>query len=128
MASRRHRAFSESWDRKPGRPDHAALIRQRVASALLEAGITAADTKVFIGQECAVILQFAPPGGPQVRRRTAARVIAALSVKLLGLTDEASHSAEDMEDISLKAAPPKCLRPPVRLSGGPTEQSWRLST
>jgi hypothetical protein len=90
-------AFAERWDRKPGRPDHAAVIRQRVAGALLDAGITAADTKVFLGHERTVILQLAPVGGPQVRRRTAARVIAALGVERLALTDEASRSVEDME-------------------------------
>jgi hypothetical protein len=90
-------AFAERRDRKPGRPDRAALIRQRMASALLDAGITVADTRVFIGRERTVILQLAPLGGPQARRRTAGRVIAALSSAALGVTDEASHSAEDME-------------------------------
>jgi hypothetical protein len=90
-------AFGQRWDRKPGRPDRGALIRQRVTSALLDAGITVADTKVFLSHGRTVILQLAPHGGPQARRRTAAKVIAALASAGLGIMDEGSHSAEDME-------------------------------
>jgi hypothetical protein len=89
--------FGQRWDRKPGRPDRSALVRQRVTSALLDAGITAAETDVFLGQERTVILQLAAHGSPQVRQRTAARVVAALSSVGLGITDEGSHSAEDMK-------------------------------
>jgi hypothetical protein len=89
--------FGQRWDRKPGRPDRSALVRTRVTSALLDAGITAADTEVFLGQERTVILQLAAHGSPQVRQRTAARVVAALGSVGLGITDEGSHSAEDMK-------------------------------
>jgi hypothetical protein len=90
-------AFGQRWDRKPGRPGRGALVRQRVTSALLDAGITVADTKVFLGHEHTVILQLAPHGSPQTRRRTAARVISALASAGLGVTDEGSHSGQDME-------------------------------
>ena len=90
-------AFGQRWDRKPGRPDRGALVRQRVTSALLDAGLTAADTQVFLGQERTVILQLAAHGSPQVRQRTAARVIAALSSAGLSVADEGSRSAEDMK-------------------------------
>jgi hypothetical protein len=89
-------AFAEGWERKPGRPDRAKLMRQRVASALLDAGITVADTRVFLGHERTVILQLAANGSPPARRRAAAKVIAALSSAGLGITDEGSHSGEDM--------------------------------
>src|SRR5260370_32853341 len=89
--------FGQRWDRKPGRPDRSALVRQRVTSAVLDAGITAADTEVFLGQERTVILHLAAHGSPQVRQRTAARVVSALSSVGLGVTDEGSHSAEDMK-------------------------------
>jgi hypothetical protein len=105
-------AFAERWDRKPGRPDRAALIRQRVTSALLDAGITVAETKVFIGHERTVILQLEAHGGPQARRRAASKVIAALSSERLGVTDEASHSAADME---------------AHLAGGGTAEVFEIS-
>jgi hypothetical protein len=89
-------AFAERWDRKPGRPDRAALIRQRVTSALLDAGITASSARLSVGQERIVILQLAPGGAPQARRRAAGKVVTALGSAGLGVTDQASHSAEDM--------------------------------
>lgn len=90
-------AFEERRDRKPGRPDRGALLRQRVTSALIDAGITVADTRVFLGHERTVVLQLVPHGSPPARRRTAGRVVAALTSAGLGVTDEGSHSAEDME-------------------------------
>lgn len=91
------KAFADRWERKPGRPDHGARMRERVTSALLDAGLTVADAKVFLGHERTVILQIDSPGPLQSRRKVAARVIQALNSAGLGVTDEASRSAADME-------------------------------
>lgn len=66
-------------------------------SALLSAGLTVADTKIFLGPDRTLILQLASQGSPKARRRAAARVIAALKTERLAVTDERSHSVEDME-------------------------------
>jgi hypothetical protein len=90
-------AFADRWDRKPGRPDRAALIRQRTTRALRDAGIARADIRVFIDDERTVILQLEGHGGPQTRRRTAGKVVAALRTGSLGIDGEVGHSAENME-------------------------------
>ncbi len=55
------------------------LIRQKVIGALVDSGITVADSKAFLGHDRAVILQLqAQRGTPRARRLTAARVISAL--------------------------------------------------
>lgn len=90
-------AFADRWDRKPGRPDYGARMRERVTSALIDAGITVADSRVFLGSERNVILQLAPKGPSYTRRKVAVRVIEALNSAGLGVTDEGSHSAADME-------------------------------
>jgi hypothetical protein len=52
---------------------------------------------VFIDHERTVMLQLEGHGGPQKRRRTAGKVIAALGSGNLGVAGEAGHSAENME-------------------------------
>jgi len=105
-------AFGERWERKPGRPDRGTLMRKRVTSALLDAGLTMADSKVWLGQERTVVLQLEAHGSAPVRRRCAARVIAALGSAGFGVTDEGSRSAEDME---------------AYLAGGHTAQVFELA-
>ena len=85
------KAFADRWERKPGRPDHGVRNGgERVTSALLDAGLTVADARVFLGHERTVILQIDSPGPLQSRRKVAARVIQALNSAGLGVTDGAS--------------------------------------
>src|SRR5262249_45645432 len=55
-------AYAEARDRKPGRPDRGALLRERAASALLDAGLTLFDTRIFLGHDRIPILQLAAQG------------------------------------------------------------------
>lgn len=90
--------FDELWQRKPGRPGDAELTRQKVIGALVDSGITVAESNVFLGHDRTVILQLQASGPPRVRRVTAAKVINALRKAGLKVTDEATHSIEDIED------------------------------
>jgi hypothetical protein len=90
-------AYAEHRQRKPGRPDIGARMRERVTSALLDAGLTVADARVWLGHDRTVILQVDGGGSPKARLRAAGKIIAALAKAGLDVTDEGSHSAQDME-------------------------------
>ncbi len=98
--------YGKTRNRKPGRPDRGTLMRQRVTSALLDAGITAADTRVFMGGDGrAVTLQLITDGSSELRRRFAAKVVAALNSAGLGVSGSTRtgahadfiHMPEDIE-------------------------------
>ena len=89
--------YGRSRNRKPGRPDRETLMRQRAASALLDAGITSALARVFIGDDGhAVIMQLAAGGPPHMRRRIAAKAVAALDSAGLGVAAEVSGLHDDI--------------------------------
>ena len=92
-------AAAQRWQRLTGTTalSSSVVMRQRVTSALLDAGITAAETRVFLGHDPVVILQLSVTGSPAGRRHAAAKVIAALHVAGLGVTTEGGHATGDIE-------------------------------
>ena len=92
-------AAAQRWERITGATAPAVgALRRRVTSALLEAGVTRAAAKVFVGGDegRTVILQLSANGPAEVRRNVAERIIAALRRAGLDLTDEGSHSIGDI--------------------------------
>jgi hypothetical protein len=92
-------AAAQRWERMTGATAPAVgALRRRVTSALLDAGVTRAAARVFVGGDegRTVILQLSANGPAEVRRNVAERIIAALRRAGLDLTDEGSHSIGDM--------------------------------
>jgi len=89
-------AFAACWDRKPGRPEKAALLRERVASALTDCGITATDALVRLTADRTVVLEIPERGGVPARI-SVGKIIDSLSCAGLGIKPGGSSSAEDLE-------------------------------
>ncbi len=89
-------AFSERRDRKPGRPDRGAVMRERVTSVLLDNGLTAFDARVELNEGRVLILAIKPHGAPATQRRKAAKVVNVLHGAGLGVMAE-DDSADEIE-------------------------------
>jgi hypothetical protein len=90
-------AFDRLWERKPGRPANDDLPRQKLIGALVDSGVTVAESKVSVGEDRRLMLQLQVSGSPGARRIVAARVIVALHDAGLLIAEEATRAADDME-------------------------------
>jgi hypothetical protein len=90
-------AFGERWDRKPGRPDKGALLRERANCALLDHGMTMMDAMVRLSDDRIVVLEIKVPGSLPARHHCAARVLTALSAAGLGVMPEDADFADEIE-------------------------------
>lgn len=90
-------AYDGLWQRKPGRPANDDLTRQKLIGALVDSGVTVAESNVFVSEDSVLMLQLQVSGSPAARRVVAARVLAALHDAGLLIADEARCALDDME-------------------------------
>jgi hypothetical protein len=88
-------AFQKRWDRKPGRPDKAALLRDRVATILLACGMTTMDASVRLTDNRVVLLEISQRGRNPTRP-SVAKIIDAMSRAGLGIRPSDDANADDL--------------------------------